>query len=51
MFDEHHVDLVVLDYYMPGMNGGDVAAEIAQAAALGSDHLPLGLLLAAAGGA
>lgn len=28
VFDEHHVDLVVLDYYMPGMNGGDVAAEI-----------------------
>jgi len=25
---EHQVDLVVLDYYMPGMNGGDVAAEV-----------------------
>jgi len=23
-----HVDLVVLDYYMPGMNGGDVALEV-----------------------
>ncbi len=28
VFDEHQVDLVVLDYYMPGMNGGDVAAEM-----------------------
>ena len=25
---DHHVDLVVLDYYMPGLNGGQVAAEI-----------------------
>ncbi len=25
---ENHVDLLVLDYYMPGMNGGDVAAEV-----------------------
>ena len=24
----NHVDLLVLDYYMPGMNGGDVAAEV-----------------------
>lgn len=26
VFADHHVDAVVLDYYMPGMNGGDVAA-------------------------
>ncbi len=28
LFDAHHVDLVVLDYYMPGLNGGQVAAEM-----------------------
>ncbi len=28
IFDENHVDLVVLDYFMPDMNGGDVAAEL-----------------------
>lgn len=28
MFDDHAVDVVVLDYYMPGLNGGDVAAEM-----------------------
>jgi CheY-like chemotaxis protein len=28
IFDEQPVDVVILDYYMPGMNGGDVAAEI-----------------------
>ncbi len=28
LIDKHQVDLVVLDYYMPGMNGGDVAAEL-----------------------
>ena len=22
LFDENHVDIVVLDYYMPGLNGG-----------------------------
>jgi CheY-like chemotaxis protein len=27
MFDDN-VDLVVLDYYMPGLNGGEVAAEM-----------------------
>jgi len=28
MLEKHQVDLVVLDYYMPGMNGGDVAVEL-----------------------
>ena len=28
VFDENDIDLVVLDYYMPGLNGGDVAAEM-----------------------
>ncbi len=28
VFNQNHVDLVVLDYFMPDMNGGDVAAEI-----------------------
>jgi len=28
LFDQNHVDVVVLDYYMPGLNGGDVAAEL-----------------------
>jgi CheY-like chemotaxis protein len=28
VFDQNEVDLVVLDYYMPGLNGGDVAAEM-----------------------
>ncbi len=28
LFTKNRVDLVVLDYYMPGMNGGDVAAEV-----------------------
>lgn len=28
MFDKNEVDLVVLDYFMPDMNGGDVAAEL-----------------------
>ena len=28
LLDQHQVDLIVLDYYMPGMNGGDVAAEV-----------------------
>ena len=27
-FEEHHVDAVVLDYYMPGLNGGAVASEM-----------------------
>ena len=28
LFDQHDVDLVVLDFYMPGLNGGEVAAEL-----------------------
>ena len=28
LFDQNHVDVVVLDYYMPDLNGGDVAAEL-----------------------
>lgn len=28
LFDANHIDLVVLDYYMPGLNGGEVAAEM-----------------------
>jgi CheY-like chemotaxis protein len=28
VLEKNPVDLVVLDYYMPGMNGGDVAAEV-----------------------
>jgi CheY-like chemotaxis protein len=28
LFREHPVDAVILDYFMPGMNGGEVAAEI-----------------------
>jgi CheY-like chemotaxis protein len=28
VFDEHQIDLVVLDYYMPDQNGGEVASEM-----------------------
>ena len=28
LFDQHDIDLVVLDFYMPGLNGGEVAAEL-----------------------
>jgi len=28
LFDENQVDVVVLDYYMPGLNGGEVASEM-----------------------
>jgi CheY-like chemotaxis protein len=28
VFDDNDVDLVVLDYYMPDLNGGEVASEI-----------------------
>jgi CheY-like chemotaxis protein len=28
IFDRNQVDVVVLDYYMPGLNGGDVAVEL-----------------------
>jgi len=31
LFKENQVDLVVLDYFMPDMNGGDVAAEMRKA--------------------
>lgn len=28
VFERNHVDVVVLDYYMPDLNGGEVAAEL-----------------------
>jgi CheY-like chemotaxis protein len=28
LFGQHPIDAVILDYYMPGMNGGEVAAEM-----------------------
>lgn len=28
LFEQNAVDLVILDYFMPEMNGGDVAAEL-----------------------
>ena len=28
LFEENHVDVVVLDYYMPEVNGGEVASEM-----------------------
>jgi len=28
LFEEHHIDVVVLDYYMPDVNGGQVASEM-----------------------
>jgi CheY-like chemotaxis protein len=28
LFDNNQVDVVVLDYYMPGLNGGEVAVEL-----------------------
>ena len=28
LFDANQVDVVVLDYYMPGLNGGEVASEM-----------------------
>jgi len=28
LLEKHQIDLLILDYYMPGMNGGDVAAEV-----------------------
>lgn len=28
LLDQHEVDLLILDYYMPGMDGGQVAAEV-----------------------
>jgi CheY-like chemotaxis protein len=31
LFGEHSVDAVILDYYMPGMNGGEVAVEMRRA--------------------
>lgn len=31
LFSRHPVDAVVLDYYMPGMNGGEVAMEMRNA--------------------
>jgi CheY-like chemotaxis protein len=28
VFEENQVDVVILDYYLPGLNGGDVASEM-----------------------
>jgi CheY-like chemotaxis protein len=28
VFEQNEVDVVILDYYMPGLNGGDVASEM-----------------------
>jgi CheY-like chemotaxis protein len=28
VFEQNQVDVVILDYYMPGLNGGDVASEM-----------------------
>jgi CheY-like chemotaxis protein len=28
IFEQNEVDVVILDYYMPGLNGGDVASEM-----------------------
>jgi CheY-like chemotaxis protein len=28
VFEQNDVDVVILDYYMPGLNGGDVASEM-----------------------
>jgi CheY-like chemotaxis protein len=30
VFEDHHIDAVVLDYFMPGMNGGAVACAMKQ---------------------
>jgi CheY-like chemotaxis protein len=37
ILDKHQVDLLVLDYYMPGMNGGEVAAAVRRR----KPHLPI----------
>ena len=39
LFDQHDIDLVVLDFYMPGLNGGEVAADCTVAADVPSSFL------------
>ena len=39
---------MVLDYYMPGLDGGQVAAEMRPEKSGNPHHFPLGLLLPAA---
>ncbi len=47
LFGQHQVDIVVLDYYMPGLNGGDVAAELRRRRRQSPDYFSLRLFLAA----
>jgi len=42
MFNDHSIDAVVLDYSMPGMHGGEVAAKMRES----KPHVPILLLSA-----